>query len=59
MAQVEKTVLFWKCERCGYDWFPRDSGEPKKCPACKSPYWNSQRKPGSKAPKAKSRKRKS
>lgn len=44
MAKVKKTVWHWKCERCGHDWLPRTDEEPKFCPACKSPYWNTPRK---------------
>ncbi len=45
-------VKLWgyKCERCGHEWLPRTQGqEPKVCPRCKSPYWNTPRrtKPGS------------
>jgi len=35
----------FKCERCGHEWVPRAKGEePKVCPACKSPYWNTPRR---------------
>ena len=43
----------FKCERCGHIWLPRgieskidklDDAEPKVCPKCKSPYWNTPRK---------------
>lgn len=35
----------YRCERCGHEWLPRQTGEePKVCPKCKSPYWNSPRK---------------
>jgi hypothetical protein len=48
MARIKKTVWLWKCERCGYEWLPRDpeaTDEPKRCPGpnCKSPYWNKPR----------------
>jgi len=44
MARVKKTVYFWKCERCGYEWLSRTEGaEPSGCPNCKSPYWNKPR----------------
>lgn len=29
-----------RCERCGYEWMPRVSGEPRQCPRCKNPKWN-------------------
>ena len=31
------------CGRCGHEWPPKGEGEPKFCPACKSPYWNKAR----------------
>jgi len=41
MARVKESVWLWVCERCGYKWLPRDADmEPKRCPGCKSPYWN-------------------
>jgi hypothetical protein len=45
MARVPITVMGFRCERCGHEWVPRDSGQdPKVCPKCKSPYWNTPRK---------------
>jgi predicted Zn-ribbon and HTH transcriptional regulator len=45
MGKVPITVMGYKCERCGHEWLPRDdSQEPKVCPKCKSPYWNSPKK---------------
>lgn len=41
-------VQIWgyRCERCGHEWVPRDKDhEPKVCPSCKSPYWNTPRRP--------------
>src|ERR1700675_1405794 len=32
------------CKRCGYDWFPRTTIEPKHCPKCNSAYWNLMRR---------------
>ncbi len=29
----------YTCQRCGYQWAPRISKEPKECPSCKSRYW--------------------
>lgn len=44
MAKIKETVWLWVCERCGYKWLPRDADvEPKRCPGCKSPYWNKPR----------------
>lgn len=31
------------CGRCDHKWVPRENGEPKVCPSCKSPYWNKPR----------------
>ena len=45
MARVPITVMGYRCERCDHEWMPRDAeNEPKVCPKCKSPYWNSPRK---------------
>lgn len=45
MGRVPITVMGYKCERCGHEWIPNDMGkEPKVCPKCKSPYWNSPKK---------------
>jgi predicted Zn-ribbon and HTH transcriptional regulator len=45
MGRVPITVMGYRCERCGHEWFPRtDKREPKVCPKCKSPYWNSPKK---------------
>jgi len=39
------------CGRCGHKWTPRENGEPKVCPLCKSPYWNKERVRGVKKDK--------
>jgi predicted Zn-ribbon and HTH transcriptional regulator len=46
MPKVKLTIWGWRCERCGHEWIPREQGaaEPKVCPKCKSPYWNTPRK---------------
>lgn len=45
MAKVKCTVLAFICERCGHEWIPRDPDEPpRRCPACKSPYWDRPRR---------------
>ena len=46
MSRVPITVMGFKCDRCNHEWIPRGDGEqePKACPQCKSPYWNSPRK---------------
>lgn len=48
MAVYKKTFVVIRCERCGYEWIPKD---PKHLPAvcsnraCKSPAWNKPRAP--------------
>lgn len=40
-------VQIWgyRCERCNHEWVPRDrDNEPRVCPKCKSPYWNTPRR---------------
>lgn len=34
-----------RCNRCGYEWFPRAPQHPAVCAnkQCKSPYWNKKR----------------
>ena len=45
MAKVPITVMGYRCERCEHEWIPRNlDREPRVCPRCKSPYWNSPRK---------------
>src|SRR5271166_6198623 len=45
MARVPITVMGFRCERCGYEWIPRNGDqEPATCPKCRSPYWNRPRK---------------
>jgi hypothetical protein len=45
MARVPITVIGYRCERCAHEWVPiRADTEPKVCPKCKSPYWNTPRK---------------
>jgi hypothetical protein len=47
VARVPITVMGCQCERCDYEWIPRDlDAEPESCPRCKSPYWNRPRKRG-------------
>jgi len=42
---MEITMKENECNRCRYKWFSRIyTGElPKRCPRCKSPYWNKPR----------------
>ncbi len=42
MAKIKLTG--YRCERCAHEWIPRDTAEPKVCPKCKSPYWNTPKK---------------
>lgn len=39
----------YRCDRCGHEWLRRGQGDPKVCPKCKSPYWNTPRKSNTKA----------
>lgn len=53
MARVQ--VWAWVCERCTHQWLPREKDrEPRVCPKCKSPYWNTPRrdKAGKASPEA-------
>jgi hypothetical protein len=43
VPRVQRTVTFFVCERCEHEWYPRNEGEPKVCPKCKSPYWDTPR----------------
>lgn len=48
MAVYQKRVTMIRCERCGYEWIPKDPEHlPAVCAnlACKSPYWNKPRQP--------------
>jgi predicted Zn-ribbon and HTH transcriptional regulator len=45
MSKVPITFMGYRCERCGHEWLSRDdSKEPKVCPKCKTPYWNTPKK---------------
>jgi hypothetical protein len=39
-----KTLQRQTCQRCGKNWWPRQSIKPARCPRCKSPYWDKQRR---------------
>jgi predicted Zn-ribbon and HTH transcriptional regulator len=50
MSKVIMTITRWQCGRCKdkktghpYQWMPRIEGTPKRCPNCKSKYWNTPR----------------
>jgi len=38
---MELPKLF--CKRCDYKWIPRITEKPKRCPRCKSYYWDTNR----------------
>lgn len=40
MKKVKIICDGFECERCGYQWIPRNKTIPKNCPKCKSPYWD-------------------
>ena len=43
MSKVQ--LLGYHCERCHHRWVPRTvTGEPRVCPKCKSPWWNTPKK---------------
>lgn len=45
MARVPITVMGYRCDRCGYEWLPRgDVKDPKVCPKCHSPWWDTPKK---------------
>jgi len=44
MPKIRKPVYFYVCSRCGHEWYPRGTEQPKTCPKCRSPYWDSPRK---------------
>ncbi len=45
MPIVEIKIKGFKCERCEHEWVPNNINiEPKVCPKCKSPYWNTPRR---------------
>lgn len=43
MPRAKFLVSGWECTRCGHKWVPKIVREPKRCPRCKSPYWNKKR----------------
>ena len=43
VPKTSVNVTGWKCGRCGHEWIPQITTEPKRCPKCKSPYWNKPR----------------
>ncbi len=45
MAEIHLTLPGYRCERCGHEWQKRGAGTIKTCPKCRTPYWNTPRKP--------------
>src|SRR5690242_18527992 len=43
-SETPKTLQRQICQRCGKTWWPRQSTKPARCPRCKSPYWDKQRR---------------
>jgi rRNA maturation endonuclease Nob1 len=44
MSMPKVRIWGYRCERCLHEWVPRDKGQdPKVCPKCKSPYWDTPR----------------
>ena len=37
---TEVVIREKECLRCGFRWFPRKPGEPKRCGKCLTPYWD-------------------
>ena len=44
MAKVKLEVEGYRCERCKHEWQARGKEEPRVCPKCKSPYWDTPKK---------------
>lgn len=43
--KIKLTVWGYRCLRCGHEWIPREKAvEPRVCPKCKNPYWNTPKK---------------
>ncbi len=41
---MKVTVNKLNCKRCGWEWIPRKE-DVRVCPKCKSPYFDTERKP--------------
>lgn len=40
MGKIYRTVAFWQCVPCRFEWIARDEEKPPVlCPSCKSPDW--------------------
>lgn len=46
MPREKRTVWFYTCTRCGYEWQGRTEADPMVCAKCKSPYWDKPRRDG-------------
>jgi DNA-directed RNA polymerase subunit RPC12/RpoP len=44
MPREKRTVWFYTCTRCGYEWQGRTDTDPTVCAKCKSPYWDKPRR---------------
>jgi len=46
MGRIPITLMGYRCERCAHEWLRKNNAEeePKVCPKCKSPYWNTPKK---------------
>ncbi len=40
------------CYRCGKAWWPRSPSKPKRCPRCKTSYWDQPRREKDRRPKS-------
>jgi hypothetical protein len=32
-------ITFLRCKQCGWEWLPRSTSLPKRCPGCKRAHW--------------------
>lgn len=46
IAAMSKAFLLpvLTCLRCGTEWTPRKAEHPRRCPKCRSPYWDKPKK---------------
>ena len=46
MPVIQKTITICQCAKCDYEWEPRQPIEEiKRCPRCRTIYWNEARVP--------------
>lgn len=43
-TRENNVIIIHVCKRCNWNWPQRGSNDPKVCPKCRSPYWNTERK---------------